>query len=171
MVGSTEAPTPFPTPFPTPYPTPNPRQEWHFTTDGDQDGWNCNGVYNCGHYGSICGGLDRAGQNHAIAKTISVLDAGSYRMSLDFFKIDSWDGETGYVYVNGVQCWSRTFTYSEGTNTCGGHHGGGEVMVHISCDTGHISEGGSVNVRVTTSLDQHADDESFGIDNVVLERI
>ena len=52
-----------------------------------------------------------------------------------------------------------------------GHHGGGEVMVHVSCDTGHISEGGSVSVRVTTSLDQHADDESFGIVNVVLERI
>jgi len=88
------------------------------------------------------------------------------RIELDFIKIDSWTGETAYVYINSeTPSWSQQMTYATGTQQCGqSHPNWNEASSHIDITIPH--ESNSLNVTVSTSLDQNADNEAWGIDNV-----
>ena len=76
------------------------------------------------------------------------------------------DGERAHVSVNGKQCWSRTFHYSKGAKVCG--VGWNDETFKVAGCTGTLSKAGPLTVRVWTTIDQDARDESFGIDNVVV---
>ena len=168
VVGSTDAPTAYPTNFPTSSPTHPPKLTWDFA-DGNMHGWSCRAVTECGHYGKVCGGYGAvAGGGAEITKTITNLVAGWYHLSLDFLKLDSWDNEHGYVYVNGHQCWSKSFNYNEGGNACGDAQYG-EVSTHVTCNI-LIDSSKTLEVRVTSNLNEHPHNEAMGIRNVVLER-
>ena len=133
-------------------------------------GWNCGGVTNCGGYGKVCGGHGQKGSGAEITKTITNLVAGgTYRLTLDFLKLDSWDNENGYVYVNGHQCWSKSYNYNEGGNACGDAQWG-EVSTHVTCSDILIDSSSTLNVRVAANLDEGPENEAMGIRNVVLER-
>ena len=74
--------------------------------------------------------------------------------------------------VNGEVCWSKKFTYTDGTKQCG--NGGTtkaptDELVAVKCEG--ESNSGKLTVRVHTDLDQGAADESFAIDNVVITKI
>ena len=78
------------------------------------------------------------------------------------------DNERAYVSVNGKLCFNKVLHYSKGTNVCGhGHSGFKEEKIKVTCK-GTLSKAGNLAVRVWTSLNQDAKDESFGIDNVVV---
>ena len=53
------------------------------------EGWNCGKITTCGKFGNICGGFNTKAKSHDITKTFTV-PAGTYSVSLDFIKIDSW---------------------------------------------------------------------------------
>ena len=53
------------------------------------EGWNCGKITTCGKFGNICGGFNAKAKSHDITKTFTV-SAGTYAISLDFIKIDSW---------------------------------------------------------------------------------
>ena len=107
-------------------------------------------------------------------------------------------GEEAYVSVDGEPCWTRKgMTAEQGTSQCGRHtndHPGAErkfsaakrlpVARTINRDWDDDSvpvvgcikrlKGGGdqqVKVRVWTNLDQGPEDESFGIDNVLVQEI
>merc|ERR1712072_1267404 len=131
------------------------------------DGWSCGKITTCGKFGKICGGYGVKGKGAEIKKTYKA-PAGAYSVSLDFFKLDSWDNERAYVSVNGKLCYNKVLHYSRGTNVCGHGHGGfKEEKIRVTCK-GTLSKAGNLAVRVWTSLNQDARDESFGIDNVVV---
>ena len=69
---------------------------------------------------------------------------------------DSWDGEQGQVFVDGQQVWQQS---NPGTrNNCNGG-------VSVSATVAHTAD--SLTLRVTTStLDEGAGNEAFGIDSV-----
>merc|ERR1712048_854272 len=140
----------------------------NFQDTKDFEGFNCVKITTCGAYGNICGGYNTKAQSHDIKKTYTLPD-GLYQVSLDFIKIDSWDGESANVQLNGKTCWSKKLAGS-GKQVCGGKHGGwNEDKFKVTCTAPALNN--KLTVRVFTTLNQAANDESFGIDNVVLKKV
>ena len=75
--------------------------------------------------------------------------------------------------LNGNICWSDTFGAGEGTQECGGTAASWhELVVPVSCEVTLVGSGNRpLTVRVWTDLNDVAHDESFGIDNVVIQGI
>merc|ERR1712025_480501 len=66
-------------------------------------------------------------------------------------------------------CWSKRMVASSGKQTCGQKHGNWhEERIAVKC-TGD-AKNGQFAVRVYTTLNSGASDESFGIDNAVLKK-
>merc|ERR1712159_240161 len=131
---------------------------------------NCVKITSCGSYGNICGGYNTKAKSHDIKKTYKNLPAGKYKISLDFIKIDSWDNEYAYVQVNGKTCWQKKLAAGSGKQLCGRTNGGwNEEKMNVKCSADAVN--GQFTVRVYTALNSAANDESFGIDNVVLKQL
>merc|ERR1712164_116257 len=136
----------------------------------DFQGFNCVKITSCGSYGNICGGFNTKAKSHDIKKTYKNLPAGTYTFSLDFIKIDSWDNEAAIVQVNGKTCWNKKLSAGSGSQKCGQKHGGWhEEKYKVTCSAPAVN--GQFTVRVYTQLSSAANDESFGIDNVVLKQL
>ena len=150
--------------------------EWQSCLFGaDYSGWTSNvgrelRVTSCGIIGEMLGGYDILGAGAWVEKSYNLTDQShsSVSISLTFVKIDSWDGERGIVMVDGREVWSRPFSVNEGSQHCGQANGWherdfpvGPVPVVHSADT--------LVLRVTSSLNQGASDESFAIADVLVE--
>jgi hypothetical protein len=84
------------------------------------------------------------------------------RVSLDYLVFDSWDGESAIVQVDGVDVYNIPFWHG-GSNLCG--PGFGDLGAQaVASQLAHTTD--SLNVRVSSTLDQDPGDESFGFDNV-----
>merc|ERR1712048_419449 len=141
----------------------------NFQDTKDFEGFNCVKITTCGSYGKISGVYNTKAKSHDIKKTYKNLPDGLYTVSLDFIKIDSWDNENAYVQVNGKTCWTKKLAGS-GKQVCGSKNGGwNKDRIKVSC-TGPAVKG-QFTVRVYTQLNSAANDESFGIDNVVLKKL
>jgi len=139
---------------------------------GSSHGWNCVRTTVCGKYGRICGGYNTKGRGTYLQKTYRV-PAGVYQISFDFVKIDSWDGERAYVNVNNRRCYnSPAFRHNQGQQVCGQRHNWYEMKFRINCRNQRVTGSGlrSLTVRIWTSLNEHASNESFGIDNVAVQK-
>jgi len=74
------------------------------------------------------------------------------------------------VQVNGKTCWQKKLAAGSGKQLCGqGHNGWNEEKIKVTCTAPAVN--GQFTLRVTTQLNSAANDESFGIDNVVLKKI
>ena len=99
--------------------------------------------------------LDITSWRHVVALTLSLRD-----------------NEDAYVSVNGRTCWSKTKAVgTSGTQECGGFFKEERFRV-TGC---YVELSGSddnvpLEVRVWTSLDGDASDESFAIDNVAVRQ-
>ena len=60
-----------------------------FEDKNDFEGWNCGAITTCGKFGNVCGGYNTKAKGHDIKKTFEVPE-GTYSVTLDFIKIDSW---------------------------------------------------------------------------------
>ena len=88
------------------------------------------------------------------------------------------DNEDAYVSVNGETCWNKTLTGRAGTHQCGqiadekNPWFKEEAYQVTGCEVVLSGSGNRpLTVRVWTTLDEHTDYESFGIDDVVVQRI
>ena len=80
------------------------------------------------------------------------------------------DTEKAFVEVNGKKCWTKSFTAVQGKQICGStNNGWNELKVKATCTADAVK--GAFTVRVSTTLNSAANDESFGIDNVLLKRV
>jgi len=133
----------------------------------DMDGWDCGTIQTCGSLGEICGGKDHKGKGSSIERSVD-LAAGTYKLTLDFIKVDSWDGEEGQVYVNGEKCWtSGPLSGHDGSQQCGqGYNGWHEKKLPVVCSGIEVNAGKPLTIKVTSTLDQASQDESYGISNV-----
>ena len=86
-------------------------------------------------------------------------------MELDYYVIDSWDGERAIVRVTGSnvnKAWYQDFGYHGAENTCGA--GWSDAVYHVVMSGTHT--GNTATVHAQAILDGLPNDESFGIDNV-----
>ena len=60
-----------------------------FSNKNDFEDWSCGAITSCGKYGNVCGGYKTKGKGDEIGRTFRVA-TGTYSVSLDFIKIDSW---------------------------------------------------------------------------------
>ena len=82
------------------------------------------------------------------------------------------DNEYGYVSLNGKTCWTKEMLATSGTQQCGGFFKEESFRVTGCTVTFAASESpAQLMVRVWTSLDGDASDESFGINNVVVTKL
>ena len=78
------------------------------------------------------------------------------------------DNENAYVSVNGKTCWTKTgLIGTSGIQECGGFYK--EERFEVTHCFATLEANMPLTVRVWTSLDADALDESFGIDNVVIQ--
>ena len=75
--------------------------------------------------------------------------------------------------LNGMICWATSMTASQGTQECGGQNQANEDAVPVTGCSVTLFGSGNVplTVRVWTNLDSDAKDESFGIDNVIVQKL
>jgi hypothetical protein len=112
-----------------------------------------------GGYGALAGGT--------VSKTFSQsgITHSKVLVRLDYYAIDSWDGEMAYVEVGGWRCWERWPNMGQGgNNICGNSSGHRDAVYLAECAVPHTAS--TITVVVGSSLNQDPTDESFGIDDV-----
>ena len=117
-------------------------------------------------WGAMLGGYQVFGSGVSTSKTYPFygIPHTTVRVSLDYFVIDSWDGEDARVSLDGSLLYDTTFTFG-GSNTCGGSWAdrGRQSVVVTAANSMN-----STTLTVTSTLNQTASDESFGVDNVLV---
>jgi hypothetical protein len=117
-------------------------------------------------YSSMLGGVGLFGQGADTSRTYDLhgLAHSQAYVSLDYVVIDSWDGENAIVNVDGSNVYTHAFDAANGSvNVCGVpwlENGPQQVVAQLA----HSAD--SLTLEVTSTLDQDASDESFGVDNV-----
>lgn len=134
-------------------------------------GWTMTTTTTCGTLGTILGGYNvTAGTSFSTTVALGTVAHTQVKVTLDYVAIDSSDGETGYVKLDGSQLWTQALrNCPDGVTTqyCGNAppcHG--DTLYKVSITTPHTA--GSLTVLAGSTLDQAPNDESFGIDNVVV---
>lgn len=150
---------------------------WTLVFDDDFEsapdpGWSVSTRYSCGSFSTILGGygiisggeISNDIDAYAIAHT-------SVWVDLSYEKLDSWDGETGYVNVDGTTIWSLAMNDHGGTGAevCGWNRGGAS-----SWDSEHAvnvitaQSADPIALVAGSTLDQDPGDESWGLDDVLV---
>ena len=70
--------------------------------------------------------------------------------------------------VNGKECWKQTLNHASGSKICG-YPKYSDESIKVSCKADAVD--GELRVRVHADLNSDTRDESFAIDNVVIEEI
>jgi hypothetical protein len=153
------------------------------TFENGVQGWTGHGlseelrVSTCGRFGSVLGGHGvLGGAGTKISKTFSFNNVShtSLRLRLDFLKIDSWNNESAYLYIDGTPVnsgvgaqWQKRFLYGQGTQECGKSYGNWyEHVDHIDITVPHFAN--TATITVLTTLDGSAYNEAWGVDNLTL---
>ncbi|CAK93030.1 unnamed protein product (macronuclear) [Paramecium tetraurelia] len=148
-------------------------QSFQDTNTMDTSGWIISGNYN-GLQLSTCngvtmfGGFNAFGTNTIISKHFSLPPHYQIKVSLEFWKIDSWDAEYLYIliddYVSSRQCY-----FSVGTQLCGnsGRNDWLETIIPITLQMNHNSE--FLMIIMTSSLNEAVDTESWGFRDFKLQ--
>ena len=91
----------------------------------------------CGALGGILGGIQYGGTGVYFERTYDLLAMphDTLRIDLDFIALDTWDGETGQVMLDGAEIWAWSGRTSGGHNECG--RGTPELVQHISEEIDH----------------------------------
>jgi hypothetical protein len=140
----------------------------HVAYEDSLQGWNVI-ASECGDLGTIVGGIDNT-DNNDITKSYDLpMTQCSVRIQMEFIKMDTWDDETATVTVNNQDIWSEVLVYNENSdgaiNYCGRTNHVEDI--HVIDETVTVSED-YLEIHVTTTLNSQADDEAFGIRNVII---
>jgi hypothetical protein len=86
---------------------------------------------------------------------------------VQFWKIDSWDGELAIIQVDGRTAWQQAIPFDSGYrfSVCGQpdatYIGWREWPINVDLNGPH--EGATVTITITSTIDQTPNDESWGI--------
>ncbi len=147
---------------------------WTLIFDDDMSAassaWSATTTSTCGAWGTILGGYGviSGGELEISLSTYTIVHTESW-VELAYMALDSWDGETMYVAVDGTTSWSssqnnHSSSYSEVCGWDRGYYGSYDSRHEVSTTAAHTST--TLELVAGSTLDQGATDESFGIDDV-----
>ena len=138
-------------------------------TAGAYAGWSTTTTTTCGAWGTILGGYGviAGGTLDVDVSTYSITHTEAW-VTVDYIALDSWDGETAWVALDGTTVWSgalnnHSSAYSEVCGWNRGYYGSYDSKWPVDDTISHTA--GSLNVLGGSTLDQGPTDESFGLDN------
>lgn len=151
-------------------------RQWslHSLEDFDEvgvDGWSHGEVTECAGR-KILGGHCVEKATPELTKTWESLPPHSQvRVVAKYLFIDSWDGESGYLKVDGNTMWVDSYNHAtgdsaHGINLCGNETPERKLFVPIDVTLSH--SGPSLTLSFGATTDEHSCDESFGIDSVMV---
>lgn len=139
------------------------------TFEQGADGWTPDvGTSSCGDWGSIFGGYGKLG-DETISKTFQLppVPGQTVRLYLELIRIDSWDdGDEAIVRVDGREIWRKDLNYGSGARVCGLAFRDRKHRISRDFEASG-DETRQYQIEVEGKTDEPADNESFGIDNVV----
>jgi hypothetical protein len=137
---------------------------------GTTGGWSPKAISACGGYGNVLGGFNIAGAGYVMTNVVSALPPHTQvRVNGSYLRVDTWDGEAGWVKIDGTQVWSAPFTHIACASPCVSYCGVAgfqESMTGFNTTANHTAP--QVKVEVGSTLDQGPADESFGLDNMYI---
>jgi hypothetical protein len=137
------------------------------TMDTPDSGWSTRTTTNCGGT-TMLGGYNVFGSGASVSNTVATAYTHTQvKVTLDYWFIDSWDGESGTLDLAGTRVWTQSRISPSGTQRCGrADSGWNEDTASVSQTVSHTAS--SIVVRASSTLDQTPNDESWGIDNVIV---
>jgi len=135
------------------------------------DGWSHGEITECAGQ-RILGGHCIEKQAPELTKTFTNLPAHTQlRVAAKYMFIDSWDGESGFMKIDGNTVWVDTHNHAtadakHALNVCGGPAPETKFGTPVYVTVPHT--GNSVTISFGATLDEHPCDESFGVDNVMI---
>ena len=116
----------------------------------------------------VLGGFNLFGAGVVTEKTFALSgNQTSLDISLDFWKGDSWDGESFIIEADGNLLYSQSYVYTQGSQVAGQTFSGWhELLVPISLN--YATTATSMTLTLRSTLDQGPSDEWWAVDNVVI---
>jgi len=106
-----------------------------------------------------------------VSRTFSLTKHSKIRVTARYWAIDSWDGEWGHMEIDGIEVWKMqrggaVWSKYEGSfpNPYGGENKEDKAYADIDVTMDH--SGGDVRISFRSTIDQGANDESWGFSNV-----
>ena len=137
-----------------------------FDTTGPDAGWSaaatssCGGDMLLGGYGNIAWGtLQITVDTDAHAHTEA-------RVATEYWAIDSWDNETGWIDIDGTNLWFDVLVHTNAPGYVCGTTSWGDQTVDIDQTITHSAS--TLFYSAGSNLDQGSADESFGVDDVLV---
>ena len=129
-------------------------------------GWSDTSTTSCSGWGTtVLGGTDGS-TTDTLSIDLDLYGIGHNKIwvQLDYTAIDSWDGESASMDVDGRTLWSTTFSHTDASYDSCGDTGWPDQFERVDESTTHTAS--TVTLSVDNGLDQSASDESMGIDNL-----
>lgn len=138
-------------------------------------GWSDNRLSTISVLGNetILGGVNLFGAGVATSQTFALTgNQNSVDLGLRFFHFDSWDnGESFQIFLDGNLVYNRAFNQAVfGTDEVLFNEPGpvNRTDAYVDINLNYVTSATSLTVLFTSTLDQPAFDEAWGIDNFVL---
>lgn len=136
--------------------------------ESSASGWSMTTRTACNSANMLGGYNTTAGTSFNKSFDLSSFPHTDVKVELDYYAIDSWDGEIAYVYLSGSnvnKIWKLNISGGDSgrINVCG-NASYSDGVYHAELSGTHTAN--TVTVYAGSTLDQAANDESFGIDNV-----
>lgn len=90
---------------------------WAGNSFQDLEGWAIQNAYSTPYWqycgvNKMIGGFNILGAKSALVKSIPLPPHYKMRIRVQFWKIDSWDGESFIIYVDGVNVYQKAYSYA-----------------------------------------------------------
>ncbi|CAD8189326.1 unnamed protein product [Paramecium pentaurelia] len=89
----------------------------------------------------LFGDFSAFGRRVSASKTFELPPHSSINLQVQFWKIDSWDSEYGYIFVDYQIAWQKKYNYYDGSSMCGGNwneHSGPTAMKALIMSLGDL---------------------------------
>jgi hypothetical protein len=144
---------------------------FHDDFEGDKaHGWSADAKNSCdGVDHHLAGHCNEVGPE--VSKTFTGLGEHKFvRLQARYHFLDSWEGETAFAKMEGRTVWTDVNDvrgmHPSSMNVCGGDHPDLKMSVPIDVTIPHT--GATITVTFGSTLDEHACNESFGVDDVMI---
>lgn len=141
-----------------------------FEEESSKDGWSHTDVTECAGNKFLGGPCTNTGSSDVHKTFDNLPEHTQIRVSAKYLFIDSWDGESAYMKVDNRVAWADSYNHAEvvgkGINICGNETPEGRYMRNIDVTIPHTGSAFDLTFGATT--DEHACDESYGVDNIMI---